>query len=200
MLISVVGVSGIGKTALVRALAARGGFAVGLETHAERPFQVRYARDPRFALANQVDFLLVRAGQERALRQELRPGLIDGGLDLDFHGFTRLFHQRGDLDADEFDLCRRLYLQIRAAQPGPDLFLRLTAPADVVARRLAGRDRINIVRADEAARLDEYIDQWLAQLEPERVLPVDVSQDDPGYAGLLPELLGRIKQRGIHFE
>ena len=67
-IIVVIGNSGVGKTTLCAALSAAGPFAVGLEQHAERPFQALMAADPpRYALANQVDYLLRRAEQERCL-------------------------------------------------------------------------------------------------------------------------------------
>src|SRR5215211_9050373 len=119
-LIAVVGASGVGKTTLVRALAkafppvlptmhrddpgtahqgmcvsSLEGFQTAYEGHADRPFQSLFKEDRRYALANQIDYLLVCAEQEKQLRASPHIGLMDGGLDLDFHGFTRLFHRRG---------------------------------------------------------------------------------------------------------
>ena len=93
-LIAIVGVSGVGKTALVQALAKAHPFATAYEQHAERPFQALFKNDSRYAFANQVDYLLLRAEQEKTLRASTQIGLIDGGLDLDFHGFTRLTSTR----------------------------------------------------------------------------------------------------------
>ena len=107
-LITVVGPSGVGKTALVHALAKTGRFATAFEQHAERPFQALFKQDSRYGLANQFDYFLLRVEQEKILRAVPQIGLIDGGLDLDYHGFTRLFHRRGLLTDPEFDLCRRL--------------------------------------------------------------------------------------------
>src|SRR6266508_188647 len=118
-LISIVGASGVGKTALVQALSKTGKFTIAYEEHAERPFQALFKNDARYALANQIDYLLLRAEQEKALRASPKIGLIDGGLDLDFHGFTRLFHRRGLLTDPEFDLCRRVYHFIRELLPHP---------------------------------------------------------------------------------
>ena len=129
-LISIVGVSGVGKTALANALGRTGKFITAYEQHAERPFQGLFEQDARYALANQVDYLLLRAEQERTLRFSAagsQIGLMDGGLDLDFHGFTRLFHSRGLLSDPEYDLCRRLYAYIRESQPLPELIVRLRA-------------------------------------------------------------------------
>src|ERR687891_472427 len=124
-LIAVVGASGVGKTALVRALAKAFPFQTAYEAHAMRPFQVLFKQDARYALANQVDYLLLRAEQERELRGSGQIGLIDGGLDLDFHGFTRLFHHRGLLTGAEFDLCRRLYHLLREVLPRPEFIVHL---------------------------------------------------------------------------
>src|SRR5512141_670885 len=110
-LISIVGASGVGKTALVSALSKTGEFITAYEQHAGRPFQALFKQDRRYALHNQVDYFLLRAEQERALRfsSTKKVGLMDGGLDLDYHGFSRLFHQRGLLTEDEYALCGRLY-------------------------------------------------------------------------------------------
>src|SRR5687768_7293797 len=97
-LLVIVGPSGAGKTTLANALAKHGSFDLALEQHGERPFQALFKQDPKYALANQLDYLLYRAEQEQALRGGNRPALMDGGLDLDFHGFTRLFYARGWLN------------------------------------------------------------------------------------------------------
>src|SRR5262249_25270200 len=104
-LIAVVGASGVGKTALVSGLASRGHrFETAYEQHTERPFQNLFKHDSRYALANQMDYFLLRAKQEKKLRDSPLIGLIDGGLDLDYYGFTRLFYKRGLLSDPEFDL------------------------------------------------------------------------------------------------
>jgi deoxyadenosine/deoxycytidine kinase len=54
-LISIIGASGVGKTALVEALSKTGKFATAFEQHAERPFQALFKNDSRYALANQID-------------------------------------------------------------------------------------------------------------------------------------------------
>ena len=51
-LITITGPSGIGKTALVRALAKTGKFSVTYEQHEERPFQKLLKDDTRYGLAN----------------------------------------------------------------------------------------------------------------------------------------------------
>ena len=180
-LISITGASGTGKTSLVQALAKTGKFQTAYEQHTGRPFQALFKQDKRYALANQMDYFLLRAEQEKELRAALQIGLTDGGLDLDFHGFTRLFHRRGLLGDPEFDLCRRLYNFIRATLPPPELIVRLNADVGTVAGRLSTRDRINIASAEDTTLFNSYLDEWLATIPSDQVLTLDVSNEPATY-------------------
>jgi deoxyadenosine/deoxycytidine kinase len=192
-LIAVVGTSGVGKTTLVRALCMAVDFAPGLEEHGTRPFQALFKNDPRYALANQMDYLLLRARQEQELRQGTKPGLLDGGLEMDFHGFTRLFHARGWLTNTEYQLCKDFYYFIRNLLPPPDLVISLKAGRDIIAERLRGRNRINIASTQEISLLDSFLDEWLATVNPERILYLDNNRDDPEYKQEIPHLLMQIE-------
>jgi len=194
-LITIIGPSGIGKTALVRALAKAGNFAVTYEQHEERPFQALFKQDAHYGLANQIDYFLLRFEQERLLRASPQTGLIDGGLDLDYHGFTRLFHARGLLTEPEFDLCRRLYETLRELMPLPELIIRLRADEMTVAGRLSARERINIASAEDFTLFESFLDEWLVTLDPIHILDVDVTENDPGYARLVPSLIPAILDR-----
>lgn len=191
-LIAIVGASGVGKTALVSALARLGQIDTAYERHTDRPFQSLFINDARYALANQIDYFLLRAEQEQQLRTSASIGLIDGGLDLDYYGFTRLFHKRGLLTDPEFELCRRLYEFIRQALPGPELIIRLQADEAVIAKRLLERDRINIASAEDTALFNSFLDQWLKILPPEQVLELDVTAEPPEYEESTAVILKRI--------
>ena len=182
----------MGKTALVQALAQTGKFTIAYEQHAERPFQNLFKQDARYALANQIDYLLLRAEQEAVLRASPQIGLMDGGLDLDFHGFTRLFHHRRLLTDPEHDLCRRVYAFIRASFPPPDLIVRLNADERTVARRLSTRERVNIASAEDTARFNSFLDEWLASIPSYQVLELDVSEENIAYSKSVNTILKRI--------
>lgn len=192
-LVAVVGASGVGKTTLVRALAKAVPFRTAYEGHADRPFQSLFNEDHRYALANQIDYLLLCAEQERELRASPQIGLMDGGLDLDFHGFTRLFQRRGFLTDAEFELCRRLYGFLREAHPPPELYVHLCADEATVANRLSTRDRINIARAEDTALFNSFLDEWLASIPPEQVLKLDVSDETLEYQRSVRIILNRIE-------
>ena len=194
-LITVVGASGVGKTTLVRALARAYPLGTAFEEHAERPFQALFKADARYALANQIDYLLRCAEQEAELRASPRAqiGLMDGGLDLDFHGFTRLFHARGFLTDAEFDLCRRVYNLIRETLPPPEFIVHLCANERTVTDRLSTRDRINIARAEDTALFNSLLDEWLASLPRGQVLVLDVSNETLQYKHSVDMILNRIQ-------
>ena len=192
-LIVIVGASGVGKTTLAQALNKTGKFTPAYETHNERPFQSLFKQDAKYALANQLDYLLYRAEQEQALRQHNKPALMDGGLDLDFHGFTRLFHTRGLLHDDEYELCRRFYNLTRSLLPPPDLIIALTADAATVRQRLASRNRINIASSEDAETVGKFIDQWLESIPPSNILKLDVTHETPTYSASIPAILDKIK-------
>lgn len=188
-LIAVVGASGVGKTAFVHALNKTGTFNTAYEQHAERPFQALFKADSRYALANQMDYFLLRAEQERGLRASPKIGLIDGGLDLDFYGFTRLFHRRGLLTEPEYDLCRQLYAFIRDSLPLPELFVHLCTDEGTIANRLSRRERINIASAADTALFNSFLEEWLASLPARQVLELDVSQETIEYEQSIPAIL-----------
>jgi len=193
-LITIIGNNASGKTTLTRTLCQAGGFNTCLESHSDRPYQPLFAQDQkRYALPNQIDYLLRRAEQEAEIRAGDVPGVQDGGLDQDYHLYTRLFHHKGFLDEQEYALCQRTYRALRHGLPPPDLIVYLKAPLSLLRQRLQARARLidlqAIVTLDDLPTLQGYLDGWLAQEDPARLLEVDVSAQDPHFTRAVASIL-----------
>lgn len=191
-LITIVGASGVGKTTLMQALLKKHDFLVAYETHAQRPYQKLFKQDAKFALANQIDYLMFRAEQEFELRKSDKMILMDGGLDLDFYAFTRLFHAHAWLSDLDLNLCRRFHTFARNLLPPPDLIIALQADSQTISQRLASRDRINIASSDDALLLEKFINEWIESVDISKVLKLDVSNEDIEYRKSVEIILARI--------
>jgi deoxyadenosine/deoxycytidine kinase len=194
-IIAVTGNTGVGKTSLVQALAQKADFKLGIEDHIDRPFQQMFKANPQYAIPNQIDYLLLRAEQEQALRMSPQTGLVDGGLDQDFQGFTCLFHARKLLSDPEFELCRRFYQFCRSQLPFPDLIIHLTASPEILTQRLSARDRINIAGTADIGLLDSYLENWLNTVPSEKIIRINVTSVSRSYAEVLPYLQNQIVEK-----
>lgn len=164
-IIEIVGNTGSGKTTLAQGLIKTGLFTGQMEQHKERPFQSCMATNPvRYALSNQLDYLLLRAEQEKLLRKQNLPGVLDGGLEEDFFLFTKLFHQKGYLTQAEYNTCERLYHFLRDSLGLPHLVIWLDVSVDLAVDRYRQRNRmLEIAKLEDLQMLEKNLRAWLGK-------------------------------------
>lgn len=195
-LITITGVSGAGKTTFAQRLGEITGLPVFSEQHNERPFHTNAAKGVS-VLANQIDYLMYRSEQEWDIRRLENGGIIDGGMETDYHIFTSLFHQRELLTRPEFNLCARFFTLIRSLLPPPEVVICLNAPLEVAAYRYQLRNRkVEIARMDDLTLQQSLLDRWLGNEEVSRIIRIDASTDDILYTKAIEQVLGSLDQPG----
>jgi deoxyadenosine/deoxycytidine kinase len=195
-LISVVGNIGAGKTTLVKLLCERGAFIPYWERPEERPFQAAFTEDmKKWALANQMDFLLFRAKQELITRQRNEIAIMDGGFDQDFYVFTRNLFNKGHLLQGEFDICEDFYHFARRFLPPPDLLIRIVINLPTLLKRRSSRVRKTVDESfDEQIFIDleRLLDEWLSNEKVTPVMQFTFNQGIQYYKSEIDELINQI--------
>jgi len=128
---------GVGKTSLVKKLAAALGSDTLLERPGENPFLERFYASPRtYALPTQLFFLFQRSRQIEALKQA---DLFTSSYVADFMLDKDQLFARVNLDPDEYRLYEQVYSQLSPQLPTPDLVIYLQAPIEVLIDRIYRR-------------------------------------------------------------
>ena len=205
MLIGVAGMVGTGKTTLARALAARFGLQMALESvDADNPWLESFYGGPEemraYALQLQLHFLATRFATMRRMRGLGGSWVLDRTWYEDAEVFARGLFEQALMTSDEWTLYRRLYSELLyspAARP-PRLLIYLHAPLDVVSERIAmrGRPKEKDVSVEYWAGLHDRYERWIAQFSHCPVLSLDVREYDlVTDANAVEDIAGRVRQR-----
>jgi len=193
---------GVGKTTLANKLAASFGSDLLLEGAVDNPFLEKFYEDPNAAaLPTQLFFLLQRARQLKAMKQEdmFNPVRVaDFLIEKD-----RLFAEL-TLDNDELDLYGQVYASLTIDIPRPDLVVYLQAPVEVLLSRIQKRG-LKHERFIEAAYLQRLSDSYIqffyqynnAPLLIVNAADIDFANNDDDYQ-LLHQRITEVKS-GRHY-
>jgi deoxyadenosine/deoxycytidine kinase len=178
---------GAGKTTLTRALAARFGLQLALESvDADNPWLEQFYGGPeemrRHAMLLQLHFLATRFASVRTMRGQGGAWILDRTWYEDAEIFARGLHEQGIMSAEEWSLYTRLYTELLhapAAKP-PRLLIYLHAPVDVLMQRIAtrGRPRERDTPGDYWLALHDRYERWIAGFRYCPVLRLDVREYD----------------------
>jgi deoxyadenosine/deoxycytidine kinase len=197
-IVSVVGNLGSGKTTLTKLICEKGLYIPYWEIPEERPFHTEYGKDQRrWALTNQIDFFLFRCEQEANARRSDAVAVFDGGLDQDFHVFTPHILNRGFLNQDEFNVCKRFYYLAREFLPPPDLIIRINVDMPTLLQRRSLRGRKtddHLFDRQELADFAQLIDKWFEHQITSPVLQFSFEQDFRSYTNEIDQLIIQINK------
>jgi len=188
MLIGIAGMVGSGKSTLTRALAARFGLQHALESvDDENPWLGRFYEGGseamrRHALQLQLHFLATRFESMRRIRGAGGSWVLDRTWYEDAEVFARGHFEDGVMTSLEWELYRRLYVELLhspAARP-PRLLVYLHAPLDTIVSRIRMRGRPKERDTPDSywAALHARYGQWITGFRGCPVLSLDVRDYD----------------------
>ena len=184
MLIGIAGMVGSGKSTLTRALAARFGLEHALESvDDENPWLEQFYAGGeeamrRYALPLQLHFLATRFASMRRMRSAGGSWILDRTWYEDAEIFARGHFEDGLITAAEWELYRRLYVELLhspVARP-PRLLVYLDAPLETIIARIRTRGRPKEKDTPEAywVTLHARYERWLSDFRACPVLRLDV--------------------------
>jgi deoxyadenosine/deoxycytidine kinase len=174
-LVLVAGNIGAGKTSITEKLGERLGWETGFESVADNPYLPDFYADMKaWSFHLQVFFLGHRAEQHQQAAQWRNSAILDRSIYEDFYIFSRALRQLGNMNERDYASYKRIFEQVVAGLPTPDLLIYLWAPVDVLIQRIRsrGRDIESGISEDYLSLLESFYEEWLRNFDHCPVLTI----------------------------
>ena len=176
--IAIAGNIGVGKSSLVRLLAARLGWTPFYEAVDENPYLSDFYQNMRaWSFHSQVFFLSKRLRHHRALLDHPDSVIQDRSIYEDAEVFAKNLYRQGHMSDRDYGCYRELYEVLTLYLPPPDLVVYLRANTDTLTNRIAqrGRDYERDISDEYLARLNDLYEEWIDNftLCPVLTIPAD---------------------------
>ena len=176
--IAIAGNIGVGKSSLVRLLAARLGWTPFYEAVDENPYLSDFYQNMRaWSFHSQVFFLSKRLRHHRALLDHPDSVIQDRSIYEDAEVFAKNLYRQGHMSDRDYGCYRELYEVLTLYLPPPDLVVYLRANTDTLTNRIAqrGRDYERDISDEYLARLNDLYEEWIDHftLCPVLTIPAD---------------------------
>ena len=162
--IAIAGNIGVGKSSLVRLLAARLGWTPFYEAVDENPYLSDFYQNMRaWSFHSQVFFLSKRLRHHRALLDHPDSVIQDRSIYEDAEVFAKNLYRQGHMSDRDYGCYRELYEVLTLYLPPPDLVVYLRASIDTLTKRITqrGRDYERDISTEYLARLNDLYEEWI---------------------------------------
>ncbi|MFN2187959.1 MAG: deoxynucleoside kinase [Candidatus Promineifilaceae bacterium] len=176
--ITIAGNIGVGKSTLVRLLAARLEWEPVFEAFEENPYLSDFYQDmQRWSFHSQVFFLSRRLQQHHELLQRGASVIQDRSVYEDAEVFARNLYRQDHFSERDWLCYQDLYKTLATLLRPPHLVVYLKASVDTLRRRISqrGRDYELEITDDYLAQLNELYDSWAGGFRLCPVLTVDTN-------------------------
>jgi deoxyadenosine/deoxycytidine kinase len=163
-LVVVAGNIGAGKTSLTERIGARLGWETAFESVADNPYLPDFYTDMRaWSFHLQIFFLGHRANQYLEMARLPQSVILDRSIYEDAYIFARALHHMGNLNERDYFSYRRVFDQVVAGLPAPDLLIYLKAPIPVLMDRIhqRGREIESGISDEYMLLLESFYDDWM---------------------------------------